>query len=183
MLSTPEKILFIILTIIALIFALLIVRRIVLILQRGSGTLNWKEIPSRLIEVFINVTTLKPTLDMRLLPSLFHGLVAWGFMYFLLINIVDLLEAFIQDYVFFEGNFLGDLFRLGADLFSAAILVGMAALLVRRFILKSPDLSTRAEVLLYPNARHSIKRDSAIVGIFILIHVGARFIGQSIKYV
>ncbi len=160
MLSTLEKILFITLTIISLIFAFLIVRRIVLILQRGSGRLHWKKNPSRLIEVFINITTLKPTFDIRLLPSLFHGLVAWGFMFFLLINIVDLLEAFIQDYVFFEGNFLGNLFRLGADFFSVAILVGMAALLVRRFILKSPQLSTRADVLIYPNARESIKRDS-----------------------
>ena len=116
---------------------------------------------------------------MRLLPSLVHGLVAWGFMYFLLINIVDLLEAFIQDFEFLRASFLGDLFRFGADILSAAVLLGMAALLVRRFILRSPQLSTRADVLLYPNARKSIKRDSAIVGLFILLHVGARFVGNT----
>jgi len=181
MLSTPEKILFISFTTNVLILALLMTRRIALILQQGSGKPNWKKTAPRLIDVFIRVTTLWPTFNLRLLPSLFHGLVAWGFMYFLLINIVDLLEAFIQDYGFFRGNFLGDLFRFGADVFSAAILLGMTVLLTRRFIFKSPELSIRSEVLLYPNARDSIKRDSAIVGIFILIHVGARLVGQSIK--
>jgi Fe-S oxidoreductase len=181
MLSTPEKLFFISLTIIVMVPAVSIARRIVLILRQGSGNPDWTAVPSRLLKVTINITTLWPTFNLRLFPSLLHGLVAWGFMYFLLVNIIDILEAFVKDYEFLRWAFFGDLFRFGADIFSAAVLLGMAALLARRFIFKSPELSSRSDVLLFPNARKSIKRDSAIVGIFILIHVGARLVGQSFK--
>jgi Fe-S oxidoreductase len=63
---------------------------------------------------------------------------------------------------------------------SVAALLGMSVLLMRRFVIKPSELSTREDVLLHPKARSGIRRDSAIVGIFILIHVGSRFLGQSI---
>jgi hypothetical protein len=57
----------------------------------------------------------------------------------------------------------------------------MVTLIIRRFILKPATLTTRKDVLLSPKAREGIVRDSAIVSAFILIHVGARFIGQSFE--
>jgi Fe-S oxidoreductase len=47
------------------------------------------------------------------------------------------------------------------------------------FFVRAPELTIRAETPLVPKARQGILRDSAIVGIFILIHVGARFLGES----
>jgi Fe-S oxidoreductase len=57
----------------------------------------------------------------------------------------------------------------------------MLALMVRRFAVKPPELSARDEILLHPKARDGIRRDSAIVGVFILVHVGSRFVGESFK--
>jgi Fe-S oxidoreductase len=57
----------------------------------------------------------------------------------------------------------------------------MSALMIRRFGIKPSTLTTRDDVLLNPKARSGIRRDSAIVGAFILIHVGARFVGESIQ--
>jgi Fe-S oxidoreductase len=68
---------------------------------------------------------------------------------------------------------------LAADVLSVAALVGMLALIVRRFILRPETLSTRSDILLSDKARKGILRDSAIVAGFILLHVGSRFLGQS----
>ena len=46
-------------------------------------------------------------------------------------------------------------------------------------MLKSSALTTRDTTLLHPKARAGISRDSAIVGVFVLIHVGIRFLGES----
>jgi Fe-S oxidoreductase len=66
-------------------------------------------------------------------------------------------------------------------LLSVAVLLGMAGLLVRRFLLRSKDLQTRETTPLHPKARWGIRRDSAIVGGFILLHVGGRFLGESFQ--
>ncbi len=116
---------------------------------------------------------------MRFWPSLFHGLVAWGFIYYLIVNLGDVLAGFISDFEFLGTGILGNLYRLGSDTISVVVLIGMVALIIRRFIIQPKNLSTQEDVLLYPGARNNIRRDSAIVGAFILVHVGSRFIGQS----
>src|SRR3990172_9554749 len=113
------------------------------------------------------------------LISLTLALVGWGFTFYLLVNLIDVTEAFLPGVVFLEGATLGDLFRLGGDIFSVCILVGMAYLIVRRFIVRPSSLSVRSTTLLHPKARFGIRRDSAIVAGFIVLHVGARFVGQS----
>jgi Fe-S oxidoreductase len=97
------------------------------------------------------------------------------------VNLGDLTQAFFPNYQFLGETKIGDLFRLGADFFSVAILVGMAALIFRRFIIRPATLSARSDVLLHPKARIGIMRDSAIVGSFVIFHVGSRFIGESFK--
>lgn len=114
-----------------------------------------------------------------MLVSLFHGLVGWGFIYYLLVNVGDVLSAFIPGFHFLGQGRLSDLYRLGGDLLSVAVLVGMAALMVRRFALRPDALKVRSQTLLNTKARAGIARDSAIVGVFILLHVGARFAGES----
>jgi hypothetical protein len=51
----------------------------------------------------------------------------------------------------------------------------------RRFIFRPANLTTRQTTLLSPKARFGIKRDSAIVAAFILLHVGAHFVGGSLS--
>ena len=106
-------------------------------------------------------------------------MVGWGFIYYLVVNFGDVLGAWIPDYQFLGGTTLGGLYRLGADGLSIVIVLGMLGLLVRRFLLRSPELETRQDTPLSSKALQGIRRDSAIVGFFILIHVGARFMGES----
>jgi len=179
MLTLPEKVLFALAALAAAYAAYQVARRIFRILVRGKGKPDWKLARRRLAVALPRVALLQPTWRIRFWPSLFHALIAWGFLYYLLVNLGDVLEAYIPNFQFLGSGMVGNVYRLLADLLSVAVLTGMAAMLIRRFILKSEALRAREEVLLHPKARAGIRRDSAIVGGFILLHVGARFLGSS----
>lgn len=181
MLSAPEKILFLLLSIFALSAAAFISWRILKIIRRGPGKPEWGKAFQRVLKKTINIIFLIPTFNLRRITSLFHAMVAWGFIYFLLVNIADFLEAFIHDFQFLGHGNPSGVFRFGADILSMSVLIGMTALIIRRFLIKPGELTTRDEVLLYPFARKSIKRDSAVVAAFILVHVGSRLLAQSFK--
>jgi ferredoxin len=153
--------------------------RLIRILARGHGRPDWKAVPRRILGSLIKTVTFSTVFKMRPLTSLFHGMVAWGFIYYLLVNVGDVLQAFIPDYVFLGEGTIGGIYRLIADLLSVGVLVGMLALIFRRFLIRPHELKTREQTLLHPKARLGIRRDSAIVGLFIMLHVGARFIGES----
>jgi len=76
---------------------------------------------------------------------------------------------------------VSNLYRLGADIFSMAVLTGIIALIIRRFIIQPVTLTARQDVLLHPKASFGILRDSAIVGAFVSLHVSSRFLGESFK--
>jgi Fe-S oxidoreductase len=181
MLTLAEKILFFLAAVGTLYAALRVMRRISLIIGRGEGKPDWQLARKRIGEVLAKTITLQPVFRFRFWPSLFHGFVAWGFLYYLMVNLGDVLEGFFANYQFLGGGTIGNLYRLGADILSVGALLGMVALLVRRFLFTPEDLTTRQGVLLNPKARSGIRRDSAIVGGFILIHVGSRFLGSSFK--
>lgn len=181
MLTLPEKVLFTIAALASACAALLVTDRIIGILRRGRGRPDWKLAGERLAGVLLKTLSLQPTFRLRLPASLFHAFIAWSFIYYLLVNFGDVLEGFIADFQFLGTGTVGGLYRFFADLLSVAALVGMLVLLVRRFVFKTPSLAARQDVLLHPKARHGIRRDSAIVGAFILVHVGSRFLGQSIR--
>ena len=58
---------------------------------------------------------------------------------------------------------MGNFYRLLADVAGVAIIVGIVAMAIRRFILRPKTLSTRESTHLLPKARSGICRDSAIV--------------------
>ncbi|MBP1693997.1 MAG: protein of unknown function cysteine-rich region domain protein, partial [Chloroflexi bacterium] len=179
MLSLPEKIFFVILTLVSLYFAIFSIIRIGRIIGRGKGNVDWSIVPKRLLETLAKTISLVPTYKIRLGPSILHAFIAWAFMYYLLVNLADILKGFIPGFYFLGTGTIGGIYRLIADLLSVAALAAMVFFLVRRFIVKTTQLRTRAEVLLNPAARKGILRDSAIVGGFILVHIGSRFLGQS----
>ena len=181
MLTTVEKIVFIAAVLLSMYAALRVSLRIFRIVNRGHGKVDWSVVPTRLLEVIAKTITFQPVFRFRLIPSLFHAFVGWAFIFYLLVNLVDVLEGLFLDFNLFGTGTLGNWFRLTADILSLAALVGMTALIIRRFILKPDALSTRQDILLSDKARQGIPRDSAIVAVFILIHVGARFVGQSLK--
>jgi Fe-S oxidoreductase len=179
MLSIPEKILFALAVVLSLTLTSLAVRRIVRIIRRGHGRPDWKVLKQRLITIPLRLVTFQPLLRFRLLPSMLHLLIGWGFLYFIIVNLGDLLQGYIPGYEFLGTGMLSNLYRLGGDIFTIAVLVGITGMMVRRFIFRPVTLTARADVLLHPKARFGIKRDSAIVGAFVTIHPLARFLGES----
>ncbi|MDI6813927.1 MAG: (Fe-S)-binding protein, partial [Desulfitobacteriaceae bacterium] len=181
MLTNIEKIIFLLALLASLYGASMVALRILRIIRRGQGKVDWSVVPQRLIGVIIKTASFAPVFRARPLPSLFHGLVGWGFIYYLLVNLGDILEGFIPNYRFLGEGTIGNLYRLGGDVLSVAVLSGMVALSIRRFLLKPAALTAREDVFLLPAARTGIRRDSSIVAGFILIHVGSRFLGQSFR--
>ncbi len=181
MLTTIEKIIFIVLLLLAVSAALRISLRIIHIISRGQGKVDWSVIPGRLISVLGKTISFQPVFRLRVIPSLFHAFIGWAFIVYLLVDLFDILEGLISDFDLLGSGTIGNLYRLAVDLLSVAALIGMAALIVRRFILKPDNLSTRQDVLISDKARRGIYRDSAIVAAFILLHVGSRFMGQSFR--
>ena len=178
MLTLPEKIIFglaILATLAAVYFG---ARRLVRLISAGHGKPDWKLAWKRLVNVLVRMATFQPVFRFRFWPSLFHGLVGWGFIFYILVDMFDVVHGYFRGFVFTGA--LGDIYRLLADLSSVAVLAGVAFFVLRRFVFRPANLSTRKTTLLSPKARFGIWRDSAIVAIFITLHVGARFAGASI---
>jgi Fe-S oxidoreductase len=181
MLTLPERIIFALAVILSLSLTFFAVRRIIRIIRRGHGHLDWNVFRHRLLSVSVKIVTFQPLLRFRLLPSLFHLLIGWGFLYYVVVNLGDLFQGYIHGFQFLGNGIIGSLYRLGADIFSIAVFVGISAMMVRRFLFRPKTLSARSDILLHPKARSGIRRDSAIVGAFIGLHVTSRFLGESFK--
>ncbi|MEP0806771.1 MAG: (Fe-S)-binding protein [Chloroflexota bacterium] len=179
MLSLAEKILFILATAASLYFTYKGVQRIVTHISSGQGKPDWNLLWKRLGELIVKVGLFQPVFRFRLWTSILHALIGWGFLSFLLINLADLIYAFTNYKLLEHLGVAGNFYRLLADVANVAILVGMLAMVVRRFILRPATLSTRETTLLHPKARFGILRDSAIVALFILTHNTARLLGES----
>ena len=179
MLTLPEKILFALAVLGALVAASQTFLRLRAIIRRGKGEIRLDDLPARAWKAALNFLSQRTVLRHRPLASLWHALVAWGFTFYLLVNLGDVLAGYLPGFHFFGRGLPGGIYRLLADVLSVGVLVGMVALLARRFLRKDPALTTRDSTLLHPKARAGIRRDSLIVGAFILLHVGARFVGQS----
>ncbi len=181
MLTTIEKIIFSLLAVITVYIAYRTARQIASVISRGKGKPDWSVVPKRLLDVAAKTVSLSPVWRTRPLASLFHAFVAWGFIFYIFVNIGDLLEGYIAGFSFLGTGTTGNYYRLLSDIFSIAVLVGIFALLVRRFILRDPALKTRESTLLHPKAARGKLRDSLIVGIFIIVHDGFRFMGESFQ--
>jgi Fe-S oxidoreductase len=111
--------------------------------------------------------------------SVFHIAVAWGFIFYLLVNLGDILYG-LFGLTFLGKGPIGDAYRLAADLASAAVIAGMVYFLLRRFVFDRTTLAYRENVMLLNSVRSGgPNRDSIIVGGFILLHVGFRLAGES----
>jgi len=177
MLTLPEKILFIIAVGISLIFTWRGVRRIIAQIASGQGKVNWGLARQRLWGVLARMVTFQPVFRFRFWPSLFHAFVGWGFGFYMLVNVVDVIRAYVP--TFEIPGMVGNVYRLIADLLSIGVLVGILFFVIRRFIFRPSNLTSRETTLLLPQARSGIRRDSAIVAAFIFLHVGGRFLGET----
>ncbi len=180
MLTAVEKILFILAIVASLGLAQHFFRQAFAVIRRGEGSLAFDQLPGRVWRALDVLITQRTVFRARAATSLMHGFVVWGFLYYVLINVGDSLEG-LFDLNFLGDGPIGDLYRVAGDVLSVLILIGMVYFLIRRFVARAPALSIRENVTLHPRALPGIRRDSLIVGLFILIHVGARFVGESFQ--
>ncbi len=193
MLTFPERIAFVVFAALMLTLTMWRASQIVRAIARGRGRPDWsylfQTVRERLLAELLIIGTNLPVFFNRPLVGLFHFMVFAGFSFYLLVNVSDVLSGYTYWDTLHPGLVnnnafapLINLFNLAADLLSVAVLVGVAFFLIRRFIRKDPAFNFRENVLLNPKVKAGgIRRDSLIVGGFILLHVGSRWLGQGLQ--
>ena len=179
MLTLVEKILFVIAVGFSLYYTWNGVKRIINNISSGKGNPDWSLVARKAAGSLVKFLTFQPVFRFRLVPSILHGFIGWGFIAFLLINLSDLIYAYSDWRLLNSIGIIGDLYRFLADIANLAILLGIAAMAFRRFVIRPATLSTRETILLNPQARSGVNRDSAIVAGFIFLHNTGRLLGES----
>ncbi len=184
MLTSVEKLLFLTLSILAIGATFAGLREMIAVIARGRGELYLDNLPRRLWTALIVYLTQRTTLKTRKVTSLIHWGVVLGFTYYFLVNAADLLEGFLPNFRFLEGaGLLKHGYDIVGDVLSVVVLVGVSYFILRRFVLPNKkELDYHDNVLLHPKVKAgAIKQDSLLVAGFILLHVGARFLGQAVQ--
>jgi Fe-S oxidoreductase len=179
MLTLVEKILFFIAVVVSLYLGYIGFRKVYLIIRRGQPDADDGNFLRRGVKALWQWVALTPTWRVRFWPDVFHAMVAWGFMFYFLVNFGDVLQGYFP-ITFLGRGVIGDVYRFLADILSVAVLVGVIYFVVRRFIFRTRALTFHPNVHLTPTvAAGGMRRDSLIVAGFILLHVGSRFVGQT----
>jgi len=147
-------------------------------IERGEGSLRFDKLPERVRRAIDVTFTQRTVFQTRRGTSLMHGFIVWGFLFYILVNIGDLLEGFF-DIEFLGTGPIADVYRLFGDILSILIIVGMTYFLLRRFLANAPATTFHDNIKLHPDVVSGLRRDSLIVGAFILLHVGGRFLGET----
>ncbi len=179
MLSTPEKIVFLVIVLASAVLSWRTFSQMVKIIKLGQGSLQFDNPVKRIAEALNVFLSQKTVLASRPGVSFIHSLLAWAFILYFLVNFGDVLTGYIPDFHFMGRGLAGNIYRLFVDVFSVLALLAVVYFLIRRFVLGSPALTVRENVMLRDSARSGMRKDSLIVGLFIFFHVGFRFIGES----
>jgi Fe-S oxidoreductase len=181
MLTVYEQVAFVILVIGSLYLTWNSFSKMVQVIGRGQGRLYLENLGKRIYEAVIVVISQKTVLKERFSVSILHLLLAWAFILYFLVNPGDVLEGFIPGFTFLGHGVIGNYYRLFVDVFSVLALISMSFFLIRRFIFGSKLLLIRDNVKVYDSASKGMRKDSLIVGLFILAHIGFRFLGAGFR--
>ena len=171
MLTGIEKILFLLLAAGSLYYAGVRFYDVYRAIARGKPDSRFDNLRQRIQGALWIVFTQRTVLKARPVVSFFHALIFYGFVFYFLVNLVDLLEGFVSFHA--RGGLWGPFNGL-ADLLTASVLIGMIALIIRRFVVRPKDFAFPSNVPVQPEVRTGILLDSSIVAGFILFHVGSR---------
>jgi Fe-S oxidoreductase/nitrate reductase gamma subunit len=142
---------------------------------RRDSDPRFDHLPQRIWYALVTTLTQSRTFRRRPVISFFHAFIFYGFLFYILVNLVDGIEGFVP-FTIHSATY-----NLLADLLSALVLIGVVALVIRRFLLPSRrDFAFNPRTMLHPNVQH-IRYDSLIVSAFILFHVGSRAVGAGAK--
>ena len=151
------------------------------VILAGTNPIIWTDVLRNWNAGLVAFISQKTLFKTRPIVGLIHALVAWGFTLYLLVNIIDVLYGFIPNFKFLPNSITGDIYRLFVDTFSILVLLGVFYFLARRFIIQEDRLTIKDPVLLSDRAKAGMKFDSFIVGAFIIIHIGSRFLSASFE--
>ncbi|MEO6804724.1 MAG: (Fe-S)-binding protein [Edaphobacter sp.] len=184
MLPLSQKIAFLLFALIALALALEGFFRLYLRIRRGipDPEPRFNHLPRRIAYALTTTLLQSRTFKKRPAISLFHSFIFYGFVFYGLVNLVDAIEGYLP-LTISSTNPIGATYNLLADILSFLVLVGVVALVIRRFALPSRrDFRFNARTLLHKDVqRKKIPVDSLIVSAFILFHVGSRAIGAGAR--
>ncbi len=181
MLTFIEKIAFIVIAVISVALTWRTFSTMIGVINRGQDKLYFNKFGRRFREALSVLFTQKTVLKNRPAISFIHSLVAWAFILYILVNIGDVLQGYIANYHFLGRGMIGNLYRFFVDIFSILAVLGVLIFLIRRFITGSPYLQVHENVMLSDKAKKGMRLDSLIVGLFIIFHVGFRFLGSSFE--
>ncbi|RIK12226.1 MAG: (Fe-S)-binding protein, partial [Anaerolineae bacterium] len=125
MLSNFELFMFLLLVAICLVATANTFTLMARVINRGQGELYLDELPRRVVTGAMALITQGRIIRHRKLTSLFHYGVAFGFIFYGLVNVIDVLEGIFPGFAFFPDNIIGQIYRLAADLFAAAVIIGV----------------------------------------------------------
>jgi len=183
-LPEPQKILFLIFAVVTGSLGAWGFYRLALRVRRGQADTEPRtDNPAKRAWYALRTTLLQTrTFKKRIVLSVFHSFIFYGFVFYILVNSVDALEGFV-DFSVSSATLSGALYNLIADILSALVLVGVMALVMRRFFLPSQrDFLFNPRTLLHEDVKkNKITRDSVIVSVFILFHVGSRAMGSGAR--
>ena len=122
------------------------------------------------------------TFQNRKIVSTFHAFIFYGFVAYILVNCLDAIAGYTSISIS-SSTAAGAIYNLLADLLTMFVIVGVVALMVRRFLLPTRrDFRFNASTLLHPDVRRGkILLDSLLVSAFILFHVASRAIGAGAR--
>ena len=173
MLTLVEKIAFILLACGSLYYGGIKFHAVYRAIMRGKPEVRHDKIAQRIQRAIWIVLTQQSVFKTRPIVSFLHALIFYGFVFYFLVNLVDVLEGFFGIHA--RGG-KWNLFNLIADLLTASVLVGILGMLTRRLLVRPKDFEFPANVPVEPEVRAGIFRDSSIVALFIIFHVGCRLL-------
>ena len=173
MLTLVEKILFLLLALGSLYYGGTKFYAVYRAIARGKPETRLDNLGARIRRALWIVLTQQSVFKARPLVSFLHALIFYGFVFYFLVNLVDVLEGFFGIHA--RGG-AWNLFNLLADLLTACVLTGILGMLIRRLLVRPKDFEFPANVPLQPGVRAGIFRDSTVVAGFIVFHVGCRML-------
>src|SRR3984957_5262948 len=184
MLPLPQKIAFVLFALLTLALGMQGFYRLYLRIRRGrpDSELRFDKLRRRLWYAVVTSLTQQRTFKKRPVIGVFHSFIFYGFIFYGLVNLVDAVEGFLPASIS-SGTLLGATYNALADGLSFLVLLGVIALVIRRFALPSRrDFRFNERTLLHKDVQLAkISRDSLIVSVFILFHVGSRAIGAGAR--
>lgn len=177
MLSVPEKILFVLAVAATAYFGGMAFYRVYRAVRRGKPENRFDNLPARIGRGLWLTLTMQTVFKKRPLVSLLHAFVFYGFVYYLLLNVLDVVEGLFP--VVLRGGFWNGV-NLTGDVLTALILLGIIGLWIRRNTAPGRrTFSWREKTPIHEKAPGGIRRDSLIVSAFITFHVGSRLLHKS----